>query len=119
MQMPTINAMSSPSAAKAESFYSNQFLKGSDARSPTKVGRAFEAIFYRMILKQARETELATPLLDSPAMKQMREMQEDELATQLGNQGKLGIAKIVEDTLLLAKNEEYSIKKQQSGLLKG
>jgi len=78
-------------------FFSNDPLSGLDKSDPKVVGAKFESIFYRMILKQIRESELDEGLFTSNAMKTRKEMQDDELANTLGGAGHLGIMKMVED----------------------
>lgn len=70
-------------------------LSAWNKKNPEVVAGKFEALFYRMILKQAREARLADPLLDSAHTRQIEEMRDDELAEHLGARGNLGIKNLV------------------------
>ncbi|MBB64332.1 MAG: hypothetical protein CMO81_04640 [Waddliaceae bacterium] len=77
------------------SFYSSDALSGMSRKDPKKVATQFEAIFYRMILKQMRDSSLSEGLFDSSAMQQTQSMQDDELANLLAGHGALGIKDLV------------------------
>ncbi len=86
-----------PAEAALPSFYSNNPLEGASRKDPKKVGALFEAIFYRMIFKEMRESELASEdLLSSSESKQARAMRDDELSNYLGAQGNLGVIDLLE-----------------------
>lgn len=88
----------SPVAKKGQAhFLSNDPMQGLDKSDPKAVGAKFEAIFYRMILKQIRESKLDDGLFSSSAMETRAEMRDDELAGVLGQAGHLGIIKMIED----------------------
>ncbi|SCA62600.1 hypothetical protein SCG7109_AB_00560 [Chlamydiales bacterium SCGC AG-110-M15] len=96
--MDISQALLAPSSKKGKAhFFSNDPLSGLDKTDPKVVGAKFESIFYRMILKQIRESELDDGLFTSNAMKTRKEMQDDELANVLGGAGHLGIMKMIED----------------------
>jgi Rod binding domain-containing protein len=73
------------------SFYGNASLNGPDREDPRRVGAQFEAIFYRMLFRQMRESSLDEGLFDGRDMEQFQEMQHNELANALGAMGELGI----------------------------
>ena len=77
---------------QASSFYGNN-LNANNLKDPAEVGGSLEAMFYRLILKNMRESTLdEDPLLDGGFQsEQYREMQHNELAEMLGREGKLGI----------------------------
>lgn len=87
----------SSAVAADMSFYSNAALSGADRKSPEKVAGMFEAMFYRMLLQQARDSSLSDGLFDSPEMKQIEGMFDDELAQYMGAQGHLGVADLINE----------------------
>lgn len=99
-------------AAGTSSFYSSQLTGGAKGAKPEAVAGQFEAMFYRILFQQMRDTELADPLLDGPGLDQMRAMHHDELASHLGQEGHLGIKEMVLQEV--AKQQQA----MNSGLLK-
>lgn len=81
--------------ADMTSFYSNNVLNEEDKKDPEKVGGAFEAIFYRMILKESMKSHIGDEILGSKYVEKHREAQYEEMAQVLGNQGHLGIKKMI------------------------
>lgn len=64
-----------------------------------KAGQQFESIFVGMMLKSMRQANLATPLLDSDAQKQFRDMQDQRTAQAMAETTPLGIGKAMTDFL--------------------
>lgn len=86
--------MFSPSEGlQSLSFYS----RAGGKKSPKELAAKFEAIFYRILLKQARQSELGGSLFDSRESEQYKEMRDDELSLQMGKKGHLGIVDLVMD----------------------
>ncbi len=85
--LPTFTAEQS-----AQSFYTNDALRSKD---PKVIGSHFEALFYRIMFREMRESALSEGLFDTYADEQFTEMFHDELAQQMGQQGKLGIVDLV------------------------
>ena len=81
----------------AGSYHDASLLSSLDKSDPKKIGGLFEAMFYRMIFKEMRNSSLGDPLASSFNSQQVREMHDDELANQLGAQGHLGVVKMIED----------------------
>ena len=63
--------------------------------NPEKLAGQFESYFYRLLLKEVRNTQLTEPILSSHAMEQIRDMQDEEMAGLMGFQGHLGIKKMI------------------------
>ena len=95
------------------SFYSNEMLAGNSRRDPAKVAGLFEAMFYRSMLQQARESAEEDPIFGSFQMSQMQGMFDDELANHMGMMGSLGIADMVMENV---RNRSSAV--QPTGLLK-
>jgi flagellar protein FlgJ len=74
------------------SFYSGA---ATAVKDPKKVAGMFEALFYRTMLRQVRESSMGDPLFESSATKQAQEMMDDEMAVELGKKGDLGIANMM------------------------
>jgi len=85
------------SELRAHSFYSKTASGAKQTKDPKAIAGQLESIFYRMLFKQVREASLGDALFDSPTMKTVKEMQDDEWANHLGGQGHLGIVKLVTD----------------------
>ncbi|MBN4066670.1 rod-binding protein [Simkania negevensis] len=79
-----------------KSYYVGGTLDAKEAADPKKVGALFEAILYRILFKEARNSSLDDGLFDSMASKQYKEMMDDEMANVMGQKGYLGIASILE-----------------------
>src|SRR3546814_9645851 len=58
-----------------------------------KVAQQFEAVFVNLMLKEARKTSLGGGLFDSNSLKTFRDMQDNQVAAEMGRRGTLGIAK--------------------------
>ncbi len=100
---------------EVDSYYGNSV----NARSPKKIGGQFEAMFYRMFFQQMQEGELAEPMFDSHAMRQVRSMQFDELSNYLGQQGHLGMGRLIEEEVAKTANLAQDLSsKAAPGLLK-
>ncbi|MCB1134630.1 MAG: hypothetical protein KDK78_00050 [Chlamydiia bacterium] len=76
-------------ATSVQSFYDNNFL-GSAKQSPDAIGAQFEAILFRMLLSQVRESTFEDELFGSSEMDHVQEMRDNELAQQLGTLNALG-----------------------------
>lgn len=108
MTLASTSSLATATVGKSSSYYSGESIS---AKDPEKVAGMFEGMFYRMMLEQMRKSPWGEdPLFDSPQLKQVRSMQDDELAHHLGNMGHLGI----KDLLL----EDLAKKSPQGGLLK-
>ena len=106
--------------AHVEGFYSNN-VDGAAKRDPEKVAGQFEAIFYRMLLEQAKiDDESNDPLFGSSEMSQMMSMFNDEIANVMGATGGLGIGKmLLAEAEKAAANGEFSARNEPfPGLLK-
>ena len=100
--LSTYNAIPPMAGAQIDGFYTDSFSEAPARRDPDKVGGQFEAIFYRMLLEQARFNEEDNdPLFGSSQMSQAMTMFNDELANVMGSKGELGIGK-----MLLAEAEQ-------------
>ena len=66
-----------------------------------KAAQQFESIFVGMMLKSMRSAQesMGSGLFDNDATKQFRDMQDSQLAKDLGGKGTLGIAKAMTDYL--------------------
>lgn len=84
------------------SFYSRANAKA----SPKELAAKFEAIFYRILLKQARQAELGDSILESRESRQYQEMRDDELSLQMGKKGHLGIVNLVMDFVKKTQSEK-------------
>jgi Rod binding domain-containing protein len=62
---------------------------------PKAVAGQFEALFYRILFEQTRGEEDEDSLLGGSEGQQIQGMFHDELANELGHQGKLGIADLI------------------------
>ena len=92
----------------SESLQSMSFYSKANAKaSPKEVAAKFEAIFYRILLKQARQAEFGDALLDSRESRQYQEMRDDELSMQLGKKGHLGIVDLVMNDLKKRQGEDH------------
>jgi Rod binding domain-containing protein len=87
----------SPKATDIGGFYSSSLMGEADKKDPEKVGAMFEAIFYRMILKEARESSLGDEIFGNKQVENYKEMRDEELAQNLAAKGHLGVKKIVVD----------------------
>lgn len=58
-----------------------------------KAAQKFEAVFVNMMLKEARKTSIGSGLFENDAMKTFRDMQDTQVAQEMGKRGTLGIAK--------------------------
>jgi Rod binding domain-containing protein len=72
-------------------------LSPADRKNPKLLGAKFEAMFYRMILKQTREASLGDPLFGSSQTDSLKEMQDDEMSNVMGAEGHLGVVKMITD----------------------
>lgn len=87
------------------SFYSNNYMNDAARKDPYKLGGMFEAIFYRTIFQQMRDSSIGEdPFMNSAGAKQIRTMMDDELANALGREGHMGFGEMIAE---------------QNGLLKG
>lgn len=68
-----------------------------------KAGKAFEAVFTKMMLKSMRQTHLAEDLFSNKAMETFRDMQDDKIAATMAEAKPMGIGKAV--TAFLAKSD--------------
>ncbi len=93
-------------ASQLSSFYGNGDFVGKGEKDPKKVAGMFEAIFYRMLLKQAREGSGIESIFDSPQMRMVQEMRDDELAQHLGSKGELGVMQLVLDHVEKTEGEQ-------------
>lgn len=91
---------------KLNSFYGTDALQGSSSKDPRKVAAMFEAIFYRVLFKNSRESMMKDPLFGGREMETMKEMKDDEMANNLGSLGHLGIRDIVEDFIEKTQGEK-------------
>jgi flagellar protein FlgJ len=66
-----------------------------------KAGKAFEAVFTKMMLKSMRQTHLAEDIFSNKAMETFRDMQDDKIAAMMAEAKPMGIGKAV--TAFLAK----------------
>src|SRR3546814_6100366 len=57
------------------------------------LAQQFEAVFVNLMLKEARKTSLGGGLFDSNSLKTFRDMQDNQVAAEMGRRGTLGIAK--------------------------
>jgi len=87
------------SSTATTSFYSNEMLTGNSRRDPEKVAGLFEALFYRSMLEQARNSAEEDPLFGSFQMSQVKGMFDDELANHMGMMGNLGIAEMIKENI--------------------
>jgi len=70
-------------------------LSADDKKDPRKVGVLFESLFYQMMLKEMRSSQLEESVFDGPESKTYKEMWDNELALQLAERGELGVADMV------------------------
>ncbi|MFT4552144.1 MAG: Rod binding domain-containing protein [Chlamydiales bacterium] len=82
---------------KINSFYGAENSQGKDSKDPKKVAAMFEAIFYRLLFKNNRDSMMEDPLVGGQEMNTMKEMRDDEMANNLGSLGHLGIRDMVEE----------------------
>ena len=68
-----------------------------------KAGKAFEAVFTKMMLKSMRSTHLAEDIFGNKATETFRDMQDDQVATAMASAKPMGIGKAV--TEFLAKSD--------------
>ena len=111
---------------KINSFYGPEVLGKESRKDPKKVAAMFEAIFYRILFKNNRETQMEDSIFGGKEMDTMKEMRDDELANNLGAQGSLGILDMVQDFIEKSQGEnvispdkfkdKFGVK---DGLLKG
>ena len=74
----------------------HQNINSKEAKdNPEKLAGQFESYFYRLLLKEVRNTQLTKPILNSHAMEQIRDMQDEEIAGLMGSQGHLGVKKMI------------------------
>ncbi len=102
-------------------FYDNQFLKNGNKTDPAEVGAQLESYFFRLILKEMRETAMEDPMFNSSDFQHIRQMQDDEIANLLGAQGNLGIKKMVSEYIQKTQGDDVIQVEdmfQQGGLLK-
>ena len=86
------------SLIQSKNLVSTQKLLKTGMNDPKKIGARFESIFYRILLEQFNESELAEdPLMSSFQGKQMKQMYNEEIATILGNKETLGFSKKINE----------------------
>lgn len=84
------------SVLRAQENYGGYYsLAGQGSKNKEEAAGQFEAIFYRMFFQQMRNAQLEDPLFGGHAMEQLQTMQDDELASHLGNKGQLGIKDMI------------------------
>ena len=64
-----------------------------------RAGKAFEAVFTKMMLKSMRSTHLAEDIFSNKAMETFRDMQDDKVAAIMADAKPMGIGKAVTDFL--------------------
>lgn len=64
-----------------------------------KAAEAFESIFVSMMMKSMRSSSLGDDLLGSQATSTFRDMQDQQIAKDIGGRGTLGIARALSDFL--------------------
>lgn len=64
-----------------------------------KAAQQFEAMFVNMMLKEARKTSFDGNLFNSDSIKTFRDMQDGQIAKEMGRHGSLGLAKAIADFL--------------------
>lgn len=101
-------------APAPQSSYGINHTLGPRVNNPEKVASEFEAIFYRMLFKQMRESQLEDPLFGGFAMDQLKETQHNTLASHLADAGHLGIKEMVQEEM----NKQASQESPPLGLLK-
>jgi Rod binding domain-containing protein len=101
-----------PHNSSVHSFYESSVINPADRKDPRKVGALFEAMFYRMLFKQVRDSEMTEPFFSGFQSEQIQEMRDDELANSLASEGQLGISNLITD--YLAKQDATEL----SGLVK-
>ncbi len=95
-------------------------------RDPKKIAAQFEAIFYKMILKQMRESETKDDLFSSSEMEMVQGLNDEAVAEEIGKRGDLGIGQIVLNYIAKHESEDTvspdqfeTMFNKPSGLLKG
>lgn len=83
--------------ADVSSYYSTKLLNSKQSQDPKVVGGLFEAIFYRQILHEVRQSSLSDGLLEGGDSQQVKQMFHEELANHMGQLGHLGIQKMIEE----------------------
>lgn len=63
------------------------------------VAQKFEAMLIRQVLAQARKTDFGNTLLSNEGTKTFREVQDSNYADTVAQQGKLGLARLIEAQL--------------------
>jgi Rod binding domain-containing protein len=92
METQTINTKN----INEHSFLSQSISLADAKKNPEKLANQFEAYFYRILLKEMRNSSLdENTLFNSNEMNHLRQLQDEELAGLLGAQGKLGIKKMI------------------------
>ena len=103
------------------SYYSSSLSLSKAKKDPTQVASEFEAIFYRMILREMRKSTLDASIFEGPSTQSYLEMVDNEMSSLLGRQGHLGISKMILDhleSIESAPQQQDTSKKMQKGLLK-
>lgn len=95
-----------PKSVDIGGYYSKPNISEEDKKDPEKVGAMFEAIFYRMILKEARSSSLGDPLFGSVQTDRAKEMRDEEFAHHLASKGQLGIKKLIVDHIKKLEGED-------------
>ena len=90
---------------RQDSAYSSQSLADKD---PKKIGGIFESMFYKTLLQEMRKGSFGDALGESFEREQFQGMQDDQLAYNLGMQEKLGLSKLIQKQIALAKNNSVS-----------
>ena len=64
-----------------------------------KAAQKFEAMFVNMMLKEARKTSFGGDMFNSNSIKTFRDMQDNQIAQEMGRHGSLGLARAIADCL--------------------
>ena len=75
-------------------------------KDPKKIAAQFEAIFYKMIFKQMRESETNDDFFSSSEMEMVQGLNDEAVAEEIGKRGDLGIGKIVLDYIAKHESED-------------
>ena len=94
MISPDLTLTSSMTSSQTSSFYTED-LVAEGKRDPKQIAGKFEALFYRLMFEQMKNTESEDPLMGSNQGKQLKGMWYDELANHLGQSNSLGIGDLI------------------------